>query len=142
MATLLVLLLLNGCAATVAQLSPRERSVIQSTTFKAPYKQVLKAVMGVFQDRGYIIAQADIETGLILTEFKQSSSAWEVMIGEIRTKMNAIISEIDATTTKVRLQGIIENQSFGGWQTVDLTKTQAEKTYNEYFTLIKNKLFP
>lgn len=56
-----------GCATgpKEPQLTPLELQSIQSRTFEEDKSVVFSSVMSVFQDLGYTINQADVETGFI-----------------------------------------------------------------------------
>lgn len=145
--TFVLIILFTGCATTTTtQLTPEERAALETTIFKAPYKDVFKAVMEVFQDRGFILQNVDGDMGLITTEWRELGSEsgeafLEALVGEIRTKMTANITEIDTNSIKVRLQGIRQVSSgLKGWDGYPLTKAQSEQVYELYFKLISEKL--
>ena len=142
----LTIIFINCATTTITELSSEERAALETTVFQAPYKDVFKAVMEVFQDRSFILQNVDGEMGLITTEWKEAGSEsgeafLEALIGEVRTKITANITEIDTNRVKVRLQGIRQVSSgLKGWDGYPLTKAQSEQVYKLYFKLISEKL--
>jgi len=66
----ILFILITGCETTKPKvnLTPLEIQSIQSRSYEHPKKTVFPSVMSVFQDLGYSINSADINTGLITAE--------------------------------------------------------------------------
>ena len=112
----------------------------RSTIIDADFNIVFKAVISCFTENGYVINNMDKELGLIDTDYK-SGSAWAALFaGDTRTKMNAILTSVDSTKTKVTLTITSEEKElFGGWRAKNITGGSAKEVYNQYLQIIKEK---
>ena len=110
---LVVPLFLTACATDGG--SPQNTSLeiqsVQSKQFEADKKTAFNSTMSVFQDLGYVVNSASLETGFITAEsplkgadglqaFLENISN---MRSEGKTAVTAFVEEINGKTTKVRL---------------------------------------
>lgn len=141
---LVLLVSLTGCAATMSQLRPEERAIIQTRVFSASYDQVFRAVIEAFQDGEYVIREANPEIGLIDSDWKTLpyGSVMRAIWGDMRGKANAMVTEVEPDVTRVRLTFVAEiRSSFGGWSRIDLPQRDMERIYTDSFRKIEVKIF-
>ncbi|MFN7398533.1 MAG: hypothetical protein ACK5SX_05590 [Sandaracinobacter sp.] len=92
---------------------------VQSRDFEANYKISFSSVMSVLQDSGYIIEQADRETGLIVAVGEpKSAMSYNIFWGFGRktktARVSATLEEINPGLTKIRLNFVeVEGKSAG-----------------------------
>lgn len=129
------LIVIISCA-TMQSISPESRTNI----IEADYSTTFNAVMNYFQERGFVIKTADVETGLIDTDYKSGSIGTQLLIGDTRTKVNATLSKIGNNQTKIFLTMVAEEKKLlSGWQAMAFEESQVKKTYNKYLIEIKQK---
>ncbi|MCX7214999.1 MAG: hypothetical protein NTZ96_01370 [Burkholderiales bacterium] len=107
---LTVPLLLTACATDggAPQKTSLEIQSFQSKQFEADKKTAFNSTMSVFQDLGYVVNSASLETGFItavkgadgMQAFLENISN---MRSEGKTAVTAFVEEINGKTTKVRL---------------------------------------
>ena len=127
--------LINGCATTQSVSND-----VRTKVFQEDYSHVFKTTVQTLSDAGYVINDADSETGLINTDFSQASQ-WEAFwTGDERTKVNALLSEKDQGT-QIRLTVSVQKKgALTGWQNANMTKTKAREYYKKLFSEIGNNL--
>ncbi|MFZ4381424.1 MAG: hypothetical protein ACOYO0_05590 [Sandarakinorhabdus sp.] len=115
-------------AAKKPVLTPMELQALQSKEFEASKSSVFASTMSVFQDLGYTINSADIETGFITASspVKDKTNFWSAMAGVASqglTKATAFIEQGPNGYTKIRLNFVssIESSSSYG------QRSQADK---------------
>ena len=92
-----LLIFITGCETTkpTVNLTPLEMQSMQSRSYDTGKEIVFPSVMSVFQDLGYTINSADIETGLITAESTAESDQmmkfWLGVTKVSQTKSNAFI---------------------------------------------------
>ena len=108
-------LVVMSCATTV-QMTPMEIQEMQTRQFEHEKRIVFNSVVSVFQDLGYVISQADLETGIITAEgTAQTDHALAFFLGVSKNEQSvasAFIEEI-GEETRVRLNFVIRSQSSG-----------------------------
>lgn len=141
------MLLLAACATTSEpQRTPLEIQAIQSRSFEEPKRIVFPSVVSVFQDLGYTIQSADINTGLITSESAASSDGWHrFWTGQSRveqTRATAFIEEIGGQTN-VRLNFVVVDERSGGWGQRDRQDTPIlePEAYQNAFERLENAIF-
>ena len=98
-----------GCAATPEQeMTSLEIQAFQTQEFEASKKIVFGSVISVFQDLGYIIESADMETGFITAASASANKTgfWDAMGGVTtsgKTRGTAFVEEIREGFVTVRL---------------------------------------
>lgn len=150
-----VVLIGSGCTLSNSKppLNPLDIQALQSREFEQPKPVVFSSVMSVFQDLGYIVKSADLNTGFITAEsaakggngvFSISSVSTSIAgVSQVRqTKATAFIEEI-GKFTKVRLNFVNSRTYSGenGWTDRDETPITEAKTYENAFEKIDNAIF-
>jgi len=110
---LVIPLLLTACATDggAPQKTSLEIQSFQSKQFETDKKTAFNSTMSVFQDLGYVVNSASLETGFITAESPLKGAdgmqAFLENIGNMRsegkTAVTAFVEEINGKTTKVRL---------------------------------------
>jgi hypothetical protein len=138
-------LLLSGCVAPPkAQKSALELQAIQVKEFETSHKVAFTAVMSVFQDLGYTINSASIETGLI-TAKSPTKQEFVPFVGQQMSdeKANAFVEEIAKGRTKVRLSFVktIQTSSGYGMRGEREIPEQEPEPYQNAFSKIQQSIF-
>src|SRR5574337_381597 len=137
--------LLGGCVAPpTAQKSSLELQAIQVKEFEANKKVAFTSVMSVFQDLGYTINTASLDTGLI-TAKSPTKKEFIPFVGQRMTdeKANAFVEEISSGRTKIRLNFVKAQQTSSGYG----MRGEQEKTvqdaapYQDAFAKIQQAIF-
>ena len=119
---------------------------MQSRSYDTGKKIVFPSVMSVFQDLGYSINSADINTGLITAESTADSNKMKKFwlgVSEVsQTKANAFIEEI-GSETKVRINfvGTKKESSWYGQDDREDTQILSPEPYQNAFEKIENAIF-
>jgi len=151
---------LLSCVAVLAGCAPKakpqktslELQAIQARTFEAEKKVAFNSVMSVFQDLGYLIGSASLETGFITAESpnKEDSSGKAVfaaLLGNIRTEqrtaVTASIEEMKPGSTRVRLNFVEREKRSGyyGQNASDDTPIDDSVVYQNAFEKIGEAIF-
>ena len=140
-------LLLVGCmTAPVPTMTPLEVQSLQSREYESTKEIVFPSIVSVFQDIGYTITNADIQTGLIAAESPSvSDSASKFLLGITKvtqTKATAFVEQI-GDKAKARLNFVeVQRKSSGSGQT-DRQDTPVldAKVYENAFDKIGNAIF-
>ena len=103
------LVFLAGCTPPGPVLTPLEIQSLQTREFEHDKAVVFASTMSVFQDLGYIVNSADLDTGLITTESPATSDratfparltilpdlmVWSDVTSVVQTKATAFIEQI------------------------------------------------
>lgn len=144
----IVLLGLSGCASTGSEMTPLEIQAFQTHEFEAPKKTVFGAVVSVFQDLGYIVESADVETGFITSASASvdKTGFWEAMGGvraSGKTRATAFVEEIRPNLVTVRLNFVdTHNRSTAyGQQSSQDNPILDPKPYQVAFDKIEEAVF-
>lgn len=143
-----VLFLLVGCETTdpMGGMTPLEIQSLQTRSFDNGYNVTFRSVVSVFQDLGYIIKSADIETGFIqadgasesdyfLRYFEGETETWQ-------TRATAFVEQI-GNRTMVRLNFVDSVESstvFGARDREDIPILDAH-IYQNAFEKIGSAIF-
>ncbi len=144
----ILFILLTGCETTnpKVKLTPLEIQSIQSRSYEHSKDVVFPSVMSVFQDLGYSINSADINTGLITAESAADSDKklkfWLGITKVSQTKANAFIEKI-GNETKVRINFVVINKKSFGYGQTDREDEQIlnPQPYQNAFEKIENAIF-
>ena len=122
----MALVFLAGCTPPAPVLTPLEIQSLQTREFEHDKAVVFASTMSVFQDLGYIVNSADLDTGLITTESPATSDhtafparftilsdlmVWSDMTRVVQTKATAFIEQI-GDRSRVRLNFVVTRQDF------------------------------
>ena len=141
-----VAVLLSACATPKPQMTPLEIQAMQTRQYENGKDLVFASVVSVFQDLGYTIKSADLDTGLIQAESATSSDALSrILFGVSRmssTAATAFVERIGPMTT-VRLNFVAteESSSYYGQGDRDDTPILNAQTYQSAFEKIESAIF-
>ena len=143
-----LLIFTAGCETTkpTVNLTPLEMQSMQSRSYDSKKDIVFPSVMSVFQDLGYSINSADINTGLITAESTADSDKvlkfWLGITKVSQTKANAFIEEI-GSETKVRINFVVTKKKSFGYGQTDRQDSQilTPQPYQNAFEKIENAIF-
>lgn len=138
---------LAGCATTSAPtLTPLEIQSLQTREYENTKAVVFPSVISVFQDLGYTIKSADINTGFITAESAaksdSSSKFWLGITKVSQTSATAFVEEI-GKFTKVRLNFVVcdkKSYYYGQEDRQDEPILDAE-AYKNAFERIESAIF-
>ena len=122
--------------ATMQSIPLEDRSRIFTTS----YDQAFSATSSFLSEKGFTFKTINKEDGLIDTDYKQGSALAAFFIGDKRSKVNVFFYRVDENNTKIALTLVTEQKDvFRGWQAESVTKSEALKFYDVYFTEIENR---
>lgn len=137
----LLLILMAGCA-TAPQMTSLELQAIQKRQFDAKKQVVFASAMSVFQDLGYTIKSAEIQTGLIQA---QSPTKNFVFFGSHMSNVEAtsFIEELNPNKSSIRLNFVqVEESSSGyGMKSKSDEPILDPKVYENAFAKIQEAIF-
>ena len=151
------LVFLAGCTPPGPALTPLEIQSLQTREFKHDKAVVFASTMSVFQDLGYIVNSADLDTGLITTESPATGghaafparltilpelTVWSDVTSVMQTKATAFIEQI-GNRSRVRLNFVITRQdsSVHGQTSRRDTPILDATVYQNAFERIENAIF-
>jgi len=139
--------ILVGCAGTpMPTMTPMEIQSLQTREYENPKEIVFPSVLSVFQDIGYTITNADLQTGLISAESATSSDAssrfWFGVTSTNQTRATAFIEQI-GSITRARVNFVEINQTSSGYGQNDRSDTPLLNAtiYQNAFEMIENAIF-
>lgn len=140
---------ITGCQTEVKpQKTSLELQAIQAREFDTDKKTAFNATMSVFQDLGYIVNSASLETGFITAQspVKTGSELWGMHVpdGIMRsTKATAFVEEIRPGHAKVRLNfvNMVEQSQDQGRRIAEDTAVEQPEAYQNAFTKIHEAIF-
>lgn len=120
---------------------------LQTREYETKYETAFKSVMSVLQDTGYILENADMDTGFITGKSpSQSNMTYNLWTGLGKkngtTRVSSTVEKIGEDYTKVRLNfvEINENSNLYGNARVD-TPIEDAKIYENIFEKIGETIF-
>lgn len=145
---MLASVLVTGCMATAKkpEMTPLQIQSLQSREYESKKDIVFPSIISVFQDIGYTISNADIQTGLISAESSSQSDFmskfWLGMTKVSQTKATAFVEQI-GDKTRARLNFVEIKKSSSGWGQSDREDTPLldSKLYENAFNKIENAIF-
>ena len=152
-----MLALLAGCTPPGPVLTPLEIQSLQTREYEHDKTIVFASAMSVFQDLGYIVNSADLDTGLITTESPATSDratfparltilpelmVWSDVSSVVQTKATAFIEQI-GNRSRVRLNFVVTRQdsSVHGQISRRDTPILDAAVYQNAFERIENAIF-
>jgi hypothetical protein len=137
-----ILISANGCVTQEPQKTSLELQAFQKKEFSTTKKIAFASTVSVFQDLGYIIRTADIETGLITADSPTKSI---IFFGSHmnNTEASAFIEEMATNRTDVRLNfvQVSENSSDYGQKSRSDTPITNPTIYEQAFQKIQEAIF-
>ena len=146
-------LALAACALPnpAPQKTSLEIQAFQSKQFEADKKTAFNSTMSVFQDLGYVVMSASLETGFISAEsplkgadgFKAFLENISNMRSEGKTAVTAFVEEIGPRNTKVRLNFVQKDKQMmdRGQQANHEQPIMDPKVYETAFNKIGDAIF-
>lgn len=142
-------LILTGCAtAPNTTKTPLEIQALQTQEFSTTKHVAFNAVVSVFQDLGYTIDSANLNTGFITatSPTKNKTGFWDAMAQTTvngKTKATAFISTAGPEKSKVRLNFVVVSNSSSryGQNNENDTPILDPKAYQSAFSKIGNAIF-
>lgn len=140
-----VLLVLAGCQAMPKSTKTAlELQSIQSKEFETNKKVAFAAVLSVFQDVGYTVSSANLDTGLI-TAKSPTKAGFQLFVGQTMEdiKATAFVEEIVANRTKVRINLVSskETSSGSGMKGGYEIPIETPETYQDIFAKVQQGIF-
>lgn len=121
-----------------------ELQAIQMREFETSKKIAFAATLTVFQDLGYVVNSASLETGLISGK-SPTSTKFVPFVGQVMEdrKATAFIEEITPGRTKIRLNFVNSKQSSSGYGMKGESDIPIEDGvfYQDVFTKIQHGIF-
>ena len=147
--TILLLAFFAGCATeNKPTKTGLELQSFQRREFETPKKVVFASVLSVFQDLGYIVESADLNTGFITAKSPtKARTGWGENMGRKHfmtdTKATAFIEELRTNNTSIRLNFVeTEEQTSGvGDKIVQDNPIEDPKFYEDVFAKIQQAIF-
>lgn len=142
-------IMLAGCATTPkATKTPLEIQALQTHEFNTTKHVAFNAVVSVFQDLGYIVNSANLQTGFITatSPTKNKTGFWDALAQTTvngKTKATAFVSSAGPSVTKVRLNFVVVSSSSSryGQSNENDTPILTGKVYQNAFNKIGNAIF-
>ena len=137
---------LAACASSGPQMTPLEIQSMQTRSFEHPKEIVFRSVISVFQDLGYTLQDADLETGLITAESAADSKRWfQAFTGSSKveqTRATAFVEQI-RDTSRVRLNFVEVEKTSSSWGRDDRDDTPIllAEPYQNAFERIETAVF-
>lgn len=145
--TLLILfsfVVLSGCARHVPTKTALELQAIQAKEFESTKKAAFASTISVFQDLGYVINSANLETGLITGKSPTKQSV-QFFVGQVMTdvKATAFVEEITPGRTKIRLNFVASKETSNeyGMKGGEDSPIEDSGMYQDVFIKIQQGIF-
>ena len=143
-----VVVFFGGCTVLPPDPAPLQIQAFQTKEFAADKRLVFGAAVSVFQDLGYIVQSADLDTGFITAASPAGNRIrfWEIVGGLTvsgQTKATAFIEQVRADVVSVRLNFVNATRiSTKEGQTTDEDNPILDpKAYEVAFDKIENAIF-
>ena len=140
-----VAFLAAGCASPpLSTRSALELQAIQAKEFDCTKQLAFAATLSVFQDLGYIVSSANVDTGLITAKSptQQSFDLFRGFRMQDR-KATAFIEDVGVKRTKIRLNFVDSTHTSGayGMRSEQDTPIETPEIYQETFQKIQQAIF-
>jgi hypothetical protein len=146
LSSVLALFLLLGCATTASKPNKTslELQAIQAKQFDTTKSVAFASVLSVFQDFGYVVNSAEIDTGFI-TAKSPTKGGFMLFVGQIMedTKATAFIEELRPNKTNIRLNFVKSKETSSGYGMKSAHDTAIENptVYQNAFAKIQEAIF-
>ena len=136
-------MLVSGCVATAPQKTSLELQAIQAREFETSKKVAFAATLSVFQDLGYVISSADLDTGFISAKSPTQTKGGFFKNVMKDTKATAFIEQMKPATTRVRLNFVNSKETSGAYgdKTLQDRPIEDPQVYENAFTRIREAIF-
>ena len=132
-----------GCGTKKIQKTSLELQSIQAKEFSADKKVAFQSVLSVFQDLGYVVQSADLETGFITAKSPTENELVPFVGMSMKdTKATAFVEQI-GSKSKVRLNfvGSQETSNNYGMKSSQDTPIEDPRIYQNAFQKIQEAIF-
>lgn len=110
---LLLAVILAGCASAPLEKTSLELQAIQAREFESSKNIAFAAVVSVFQDLGYVIVSAEINTGFITAKSPTKGTGGLLFQSVMKeTRATSFIEELPGGKARVRLNFVGSKRSF------------------------------
>ena len=134
---ILLALLSSGCATS--QLSALQRRTLESKDLEGKYEDAFKATVQVLQDEGYIIKNADLESGVIQGETGIKQNFWGTMKNSVVT---ATLEQFGETTVKERKSFVNKAKSSSQYGTQENSiRVEDPELFQRIYDNIQKEMF-
>lgn len=136
-------ILMSGCVTTAPQKTSLELQAIQAREFETTKKVAFAATLSVFQDLGYVISSAHLDTGFISAKSPtQTGRGFFVNVME-DTKATAFVEQMKPNLARVRLNFVSSRETSGdyGDKTLKDSPVEDPAVYENAFTRIREAIF-
>jgi hypothetical protein len=142
----LLLFLFCGCVTEYRPTkSGLELQAFQKKEFETNKKIAFASVLSVFQDMGYTISSASLETGLITSKSPTASGPGFLGLSTVMldTKATAFVEELRPGSTSIRLNFVKSREESGGYGQKQAYDNPVEdpKVYEDVFIKIRQAIF-
>jgi len=142
---LLLSLVITGCETVPKSTkTPLELQAIQSKEFETSKKVAFAATLSVFQDIGYTVNSANLETGLI-TAKSPTKEDFVLFVGQRMkdVKATAFVEEIVPNRTKVRISLVNSSETSSGYGMKGGHEVPEEspEMYQDIFAKVQQAIF-
>jgi len=103
---MLLMIMFAGCATT--QITALQRRSLESRDLEGKYDDAFRATVQVLQDEGYIIENADFQSGVIQGETGIKQDFWGLMRN---SEVTATLEQFGENTVKERISFVTKNKS-------------------------------
>lgn len=142
-----MILFMTGCAAPKAPtMTPLEIQSLQTREYENGKSIVFTSIVSVFQDLGYTVKSADIDTGFVTAEGTAKSDAamkfWLGITSVSQTSATAFVERI-GEFTRVRLNFVTSQKQSSLYGQTDREDTPIldAQVYQNAFERIENAVF-
>ena len=140
----LLLLLFAGCQNTPPPKTSIQLQAFQQKEFETDKKIAFASVLSVFQDLGYTVKSADLDTGFI-TASSPTSAGFALFVGQTMTNTDAtaFVEKSSKLNTKIRLNFVKRQKTSSGYgmQGQQDTPIEDPSVYQKAFTKIQKAIF-
>ncbi len=123
-----------------------EIQAIQAREYDTTRQVAFASVISVFQDLGYIVGSADINTGFITAKSPTKKAKKHMFKNDLtkETKVSAFIENLPQEQIKIRLNFVNSRENIGAWSGLQRTLDKVvedPKIYQTAFTKIQEAIF-
>ena len=134
---MLLIIMSSGCATT--QLTALQRRTVESRDLEGKYDDAFRATVQVLQDEGYIIKNADFESGVIQGETGVKQDFWGVMRN---AEVTATLEQFGENTVKERISFVNKNKSSSQYGTSENSaRIEAPEFFQRIYDNIQKEMF-
>ena len=142
---------LSACAPQAPKVSvPLEIQAIQKRDFETTKKIAFGSVVSVLQDLGYIIGNADFETGIITGNSPTRAGEHDAVLAFLSgtrqntlTKVSAFVEELAEGHISIRLNFVVNQSTSSAYGQAYTTETPIldKQTYIQAFDKVETAIF-